>query len=391
MYEAKFSKYITKSHSRFAEPEEITAGLQKTGSSGSTCAGVPLYYDGECLYEDTSDAHTIGVGPTGCKKTRTLVIPLVNSIISAGESAVINDPKGELYKYTGGLARQRGADIRILNFRKPSSSNGWNPLSMPYKYYKMGEEEEAVQAINDFISSVIAPLLEKTVDRYWSDSANSFMVSAALMLMDSVPAAYFNLKNLIQFCYEDNAPYLKKMVENMDQSSSAVMGMRPTLDLEAERTKSCIFSTVLSAFSPFMKNNKLLDMLCADDISFTGLGEKQTIIYVIYPDEKTNLNFLVNAFLTQCYEALISISEKDHGGRVPLRVNFVLDEFSNLPAIPNFDNRISEARSHNVRFHLFIQSYGQLQNKYKEHAETILSNCNNWICFSSKEIGFLKT
>ena len=143
MYEAKFNKYITKSHSRFAEPDEIVAGLQRLEPNGKCYAGVPIYYDGETLFVDKSESHTIGIGPTGCKKTRTLVIPTVNSIIASGESAIINDPKGEIYHKTGGFAKRCGSKVLVLNFRKPSASHGWNPLSLCYKYYQTGDEEAA--------------------------------------------------------------------------------------------------------------------------------------------------------------------------------------------------------------------------------------------------------
>ena len=232
-------------------------------------------------------------------------------------------------------------------------------------------------------------MLANTVDRYWADTSLGFLISLILILMVSVPIEYFNICNLNQLCFEKNCATLKAMLEKMDQNTPAAYGLHTVLDLEAEKTKSCIYSSLLATMAPFSQNENLQRLMSADDIDVEKIAEKQTIIYVIYPDEKGSLNFLVNAFFTQCYETLITKSAENDNDRLPLRVNFVLDEFSNLPAIPNFDNRISEARSHNIRYFLFIQSFGQLQNKYKEHAETILSNCNNWICFSSKEIDFL--
>lgn len=389
VYEAKYSKYITKSYSRFAEPKEIAAQLKNVDKSHNN-AGAPLYYSGGKLFVDNSDAHTITVGPTGCKKSRTVVIPTVESIIAAGESAVINDPKGEIYKITSGQAHSNGAQVYVLNFRKPSQSCGWNPLAQAHKYYQRGNFDASSQCINDFASSVIAPLLANTVDRYWGDTSLSFLISLMLILMVSVPLEYFNISNLNQLSFEKNFTILKNILEKMDQNNPAAYGLHTVLDLEAEKTRSCIYSTLLSAMAPFSQNESLQRLLCSNDIDIESIAEKQTIIYVIYPDEKGSLNFLVNAFFTQCYETLITKSEEQENVSLPLRVNFVLDEFSNLPAIPNFDNRISEARSHNIRYFLFIQSFGQLQNKYKEHAETILANCNNWICFSSKEIGFLR-
>lgn len=389
MYEARYRKYITKSHSRFAEPAELTASLNSITAEDHSHSGAPLFYENGKLYVDDSDAHTIAIGPTGCKKSRTVVVPTVESIIASGESAVINDPKGEIYHKTSGAARQKGANVYILNFRNPSDSHGWNPLAQAHRYYQIGNLDAAYQSINDFASSVIAPSLEKTVDRYWADTSMTFLIALMLILMASVPIEYFNISNLNQLCFEKNNNTLKAMLEKMDQNTPAAYGLHIVLDLEAEKTKSCIYSTLLAAMSPFSQNESLQRLLNANDINIEEIAEKQTIIYVIYPDEKGSLNFLVNSFFTQCYETLIAKSANKQDNRLEKRVNFVLDEFSNLPAIPNFDNRISEARSHNIRYFLFIQSFGQLQNKYKEHAETILSNCNNWICFSSKEIEFL--
>lgn len=389
MYEARYRKYITKSHSRFAEPVELTASLKCITPENYTHSGAPLFYENGNLYVDDSDAHTIAIGPTGCKKTRTIVVPTVESIIASGESAVINDPKGEIYRKTSGAANKKGADVYVLNFRKPSESHGWNPLAQAHRYYQIGNLDAAYQCINDFASSVIAPALENTVDRYWADTSMTFLIALMLILMASVPIEYFNISNLNQLCFEKNNSTLKAMLDKMDQNTPAAYGLHTVLDLEAEKTKSCIYSTLLAVMSPFSQNESLQNLLNTNDIDIERIAEKQTIIYVIYPDEKGSLNFLVNAFFTQCYETLIAKSASEKDSRLAKRVNFVLEEFSNLPGIPNFDNRISEARSHNIRYFLFIQSFGQLQNKYKEHAETILSNCNNWICFSSKEIDFL--
>lgn len=97
-----------------------------------------------------------------------------------------------------------------------------------------------------------------------------------------------------------------------------------------------------------------------------------------------------NLLDTQCYETLIAYAAGYPNDKLPIRLNFVIDEFSNLMPLSNFDNRISESRSKNIRYFLFIQSYGQLKQKYGEYADTIISNCNNWICFASKDMEFLK-
>lgn len=392
MYEAKYQKFITKSNTRFAEPEEIMAVSKALhDNKAKKCpSGIPLYYDNGELYVDDEDNHSMIIGPTGCKKSRTTVFTTVASIIEGGESAVINDPKGEIFRRTSERAKERGADVFLLNFRDPKNSHYWNPLSQAYSYYKAGLEDEALQSITDFSDSVMSAALETTNDRYWIDTARQFLTSIALILMASVPPEYFNMTNLIPFCYEKNERYLAELLQEMDETSTAAFGLHTVLDLEAERTRSCVYSSMLACLCPFIQNRSLLTLISGNSFDIESLGKKQTFIYIVYPDEKNTLNFLVNMFFTQVYEVLVNLAGRSNNDRLPVRVNFVLDEFTNLTPISNMDNRISEARSKNIRFFIYCQSLAALKHKYKEHAESILSNCNNWLCFSTTEMEWLE-
>lgn len=387
MYEAKYQKYIMHNTTRFAEAEEIKKCCLSVDNGSA--AGIPLYYDFKNLYVDNEDNHSIIIGPTGCKKSRITVFSTVASIIKAGESAIINDPKGEIYRNTAGIAKEKDFNVFVLNFRKPSESHFWNPLRQARNFFDKGMDDEGYQCLADFAELVIEPAIKNDKDKYWESSTKSFLIALLLVLNDSVSEDYFNLTNLLSFSYEENQGTLKGMLADMDQTSVAAYGMHTVLDLKAENTKSCIYGTLQAVISSFVNNKGLLRMLSDSSFDIESIGKKQTIIYIIYPDEKKSLNFLVNLFLTQCYETLVAIAASEENDRLPIRVNFVLDEFSNLTPVSNFDNRISEARSKNIRYFLVVQSYGQLKDKYNECAETILSNCNNWICFSSKETDFL--
>lgn len=386
MFESKYRRYMIQNDVRFAEEKEIVSNL----SSIHNGSGIPLYAKNDKVFVDDTDNHTVVIGPTGCKKSRLTVMTTVASIIHKGESAVINDPKGEIYRKTARLAKKRGATVYVLNLRDTKKSNSWNPLSQAYYAHKAHYTEVAIQYINDFAEALVAPSLKCTNDKYWIDCAKQLLIALCLIMIDSLPNHCCNITNLIQFCYEENAGTLKNILKKMDQTSSAAFGLHTVLDLEAEKTKSCIYSSLMAILTPLIQNSGLLNVLSGDTINLQSLGLKQTIIYLIYPDEKNSLNFVVNMFLTQCYEILVNVATKCKNDKLPVRVNFILDEFSNLAKINSFENRISEARSKNVRYFLYIQSFSQLEHKYKENAETLISNCNNWICFGSKEIGFLK-
>jgi type IV secretion system protein VirD4 len=111
---------------------------------------------------------------------------------------------------------------------------------------------------------------------------------------------------------------------------------------------------------------------------------------MIIPDEKTTLHFLATVFIKQTYEILINEAQKHKNGKLPIRLNFVLDEFANIPTIPDMAAMISAARSRNVRFFLITQSLWQLKQKYKEDAETIKGNCDNWVFLSTREFDLLQ-
>ena len=390
MYEARYARYFTQSEARFAEPEEIEAAATEVSSDQHRAAGTPLAYRDGRYYLDNSENHSLVIGPTGGKKSRVTVVPALLSIIANGESAVVNDTKLELYRKTAAVAKKAGAQVYVLNFRDPKHSHGWNPLRLACRFYEQGKLDEAQQAISDFAECVVGPALEKTVDRYWGDLSGSSIKGVCMMYMQTVPKRYFHLKNIIPFLYEDRFDLLRKLAAKMDPLSPATFNLKCLTALEAEKTKTCIYSTLLSLLAPFVQNQSLLDLLCTSSFDFEELGTRQTIIYLAYPDERTALNFLATSFYTQCYEALVSYAGTQPEDSLPLRVNFVLDEVSNLAPIPSFANRISEARSKNIRYFLYAQSYGQLHEKYGDVAESILTNCGNWVVFSSKETDFLQ-
>ncbi len=387
MFEAKYSKYVFNNTTRFAEDDEIIKALSPIEEG----AGVPLFEKDGNVYVDNLDNHSITIGGTGCGKSRAVCKSLIRSIVLNKESGIINDPKGELYKATANLAKKSGYNIKVLNLRKPECSDRWNPLSLIYLYYIMGEHSKAQQAIDDFSTDLMSKTANEN-DRYWDMVAGSYFAKIIEMCITVAKRpTHVTLENILQLCNESAETTLKQMMLHIPDLSEAIKSsINAVVDLKAEKTKSCIYGVLHTGLDSLVKNESLLRLFSANDIKFYDLAEKPTLIYVIYPDEKTSMNNVVKCFLTQAYTALLDICEMREDDKLPIRVNFVLDEFSNLTSVENFDNRISESRSKGIRYHLFCQSMNQLSEKYGENvAETILSNCTSWICFSSKETRFL--
>ena len=113
--------------------------------------------------------------------------------------------------------------------------------------------------------------------------------------------------------------------------------------------------------------------------SMEEIGKEKTAIFLVVPDEKTTYHFLAALFISQCYESLLDQADACKG-TLPVRVNFILEEFCNMPQLDDIVPMLTAARSRNIRFHLVIQSYSQMKDKYNENvSRTIMDNCGNLI------------
>src|SRR5699024_9753124 len=151
------------------------------------------------------------------------------------------------------------------------------------------------------------------------------------------------------------------------------------LHIAPEKTFGSILSTLDTHLMKFIIRPSLTDMMCHNDIRFEDVGKEKTAIYLVMPDEKETYHGLISVFIQQCYESLIFEDQKCIKKDLPIRVNFLLDEFSSLPQMKELPSMIAASRSRNIRFNIVVQSEKQLETRYAEEADTIKGNCNNWI------------
>lgn len=363
-------------------------------------SGVPLYCTKGCFYADTSDSHTLIFGNTGSKKTRNFIIPTAFALGTAGESMVISDPKGEIYRCTSGLLKNCGYDIKVFNLRDPQMSSSWNPLLLPYRFYKSGNKDKAVEILYDFCT-MLTSSVHKAEDPYWEMQALDLLVGMILMLFETeTDENRIHMESIVQMRMEirplereidgtENSFW--KMIVQFPEDSLVRYKLASVYSLKTvERTLNCVVSVLDSMLRFFVLNKQMMRMLSGNQIDFDTIGRKKTALFLIVPDEKTTYHFLVSVFIKQCYEVLIDNAQSYPDGRLPVRVNYLLDEFSNLPRIADMPSMISASRSRNIRFVLVVQSKQQLEAAYQHDAETIKSNCKNWIYLSCRELSLLK-
>lgn len=387
LYERYFN---TSCETRWATNEEI----QKDGtyinlhSESYPTAGLPLLSDGKTAYVDGKDTHTIIFGATGSKKTRLFCMPMINMFAKAGESFVATDPKGELYEKTAGLMKANGYDIVALNFRDIGKGAAWNPLALPYELYHSGKQEEAIALLNDFVASISAPQRENTKDIFWPEMASSFALACLLLLMECAPKEKANIESLAIMCSDPENKELKHLAGSMDRNSLCAINFNGVFTA-APTTLQSILVTLFGMIRIFNTQKSLTAMLSNNSVDLRMLGNRKTALYIIVPDEKSTFHFLVTLFIKQAYEILINEAQKHEGKKLPVRVNFVLDEFCNIPKVPDMPSMISASRSRNMRYFLIAQSLHQLRGKYGEDADTIKGNCDNWVFLTSRELDLL--
>ncbi len=386
-----YSKYLNHNQeTRWATREEIEASgsFVEFGKAGSV-AGLPLLSNGVSGYVDDKDTHTLIFGSTGSKKTRLFGMPLLNLFAAAGESFIATDPKGELFQKTSGYVKSQGYNIVTINFRDLDKGDMWNPLFVPYTLYKEGRVDEATAMLNDFVATIAEPTFKNTKDIYWAEAASSFALANLLLLMECGRPEEVNPASLARLCSQDCEDILEELSDKMTDDSLCAINYKGVLSVP-DNTLRCIYSTLFSMVRIFVAQKNLSAKLAGNTIDMSSFGKQKTAVYIIVPDEKTTYHFLVTTFIKQVYETLIGVAQSTPDKRLPVRVNFVLDEFCNIPKIPDMPSMISAARSRNMRFYLIVQSYHQLKGKYGEDADTIKGNCDNWVFLTSKELSLLQ-
>jgi len=392
-----FGRYISHDNdSRWADADDIKCAPTVTQidieADDIPAGGIPIVSDGRTAYVDHSDTHTLILGSTGSKKTRLLGMPLINILAMAGESFIAMDPKNELYNKTSGLVAAKGYNTMVLNFRDLKQSDFWNPLTLPYELHHSGKTEEAVSLINDIIAALAEPQRRKSNDPYFIELGCAQALANMLFFIDTAAPEEANIYNFANFFATTCSPVdTERLAQLVANGSIASVNYKNVLTNKmAEKTFGNVSSCVSNMLNPFLLQKTLCQVLSRSSFDIRKLGESKNAIYIVVPDEKTTLHFLVTMFVKQTYEALINEAHRREDGKLPIRLNFVLDEFCNIPRIPDMPAMISAARSRNMRFFLMAQGMWQMKQKYGDDAETIKGNCDNWAFLTSREYALLQ-
>lgn len=353
-------------------------------NSGGLVVGMSR--DGKHVYCKADDTHTLTIGATRSGKTRDVVLPSICVQALAGESMVVVDPKAELYLYTYPFLERLGYEVITIDFKHPRQSNQYNFLQPVIDAVNMGDTALAITRARDIATMLVPDRPETHTDPIWINGERSVLTTAILAVVINNPQnpEFQNLANAYRFLVEMGKPVghygklpLSVFLQNMppDHPARLVSGIS---EVAPSKTRGSFFASGGSTLNIF-SDPAIHSMTSMTDFDCYATGERKRAIFLILPDHKSTYYPVAALFVFQLYQMLVEYSDQ-RGGRLPRRVNFILDEFGNFVKIPDFDKFLTVGGGRGIRFHLFLQDFNQLDERYNDKVgKTIRANAETWI------------
>lgn len=352
--------------------------------SGGTYIGMTKKHNK--IYTVDADAHTLCIGATGSGKTRCNSLPTICTLALNGESMIISDPKSELYLYTYPFLKERGYEVITIDFKNPRRSAQYNFLQPVIDAVNMGDIGLAITKTRDIVSMIAQS--DSYSERIWTDGERAVMASAILAVVydNRTQPEYQNLTNVYHFlgkmcCESGKSPPLIEEYMNRAGDTHPAVASLDIAKIAPEKMRGSFYTSALVSLELFATPD-MYDLTCQTGFDIYSTGKRKRAIFIILPDSKDTFYKFASLFVYQHYQTLVEQCEKS-GNRIPVRVNFVLDEFGNFTKIPNFDKHITVGRSRGIKYSLYLQDLNQLDNVYGDKVGRIIrANCDIWIYLS---------
>lgn len=359
-------------------------------------AGEVVYHDHGKIYCNEGEGHAGIVGTSGCGKTRGVIVPLAIQCLKAKESILVIDSKDRSIEKNIKQYIPKDYDAYYLDLI--DKNGGVNILRKPYEDFKTNDPErmDRAKAEIDEIADSIFPIVN--YDPFWSDSAKSVFnaITRALFLVGKPEEINFNsITNMIidgDNKYGAGSTFLKEFDKLLNDDY--VSKQLSSYISAPNETKGGMHSTYLTDLSKFCRYEGLSKFLSSDYLKIDQLkGDKPTIIFFRIPDYSNIYNSVAGVIISQIMRHYVHLADDKFDGKLPIKLNFVLDEFGNIGKAlgNNFDFYLTASRSRNIRVHYVLQSYAQLYNIWgEEKAKTILDNTDVKIIFRTNHLATLK-
>ena len=323
------------------------------------------------------------IGGSGSGKTRFFVKP---NLMQMHSSYCITDPKGSLLIEVGQLLRRGGYKIKVLNTINFSKSMRYNPFAY------LHSEKDILKLVNTIIANTKGDG-EKSAEDFWVKSERLFYTALIGYIWYEAPENEKNFTTLLEMinaseAREDDAEFQSPVDEmfarlaEKEPEHFAVRQYQKFL-LSAGKTRSSILISCGARLAPF-DIREVRELMETDEMELDTLGDRKTALFLIMSDTDTTFNFILAMLQSQLINLLCDRADDVYGGRLPVHVRLILDEFANIGQIPNFDKLIATIRSREISASIILQSQSQLKSIYKDAADIISDNCDCTLFLSGR-------
>ena len=329
------------------------------------------------------------IGGSGSGKTRFFAKP---NIMQLHSSYVITDPKGSLICEVGQLLQRAKYRIKVLNTINFSKSMHYNPFAY------LRSEKDILKLVNTIIVNTKGEGAQSAED-FWVKSERLFYSALIGYIFYEAPEDEKNFTTMLDMinaseAKEDDSEFQSPVdlmfarLEEKDPEHFAVRQYKKFL-LSAGKTRASILVSCGARLAPF-DIRELRELMEYDEMELDTLGDRKTALFLIMSDTDSTFNFVIAILQAQLFNLLCDKADDVYGGRLPVHVRCILDEFANIGQIPQFDKLIATIRSREISASIILQSQSQLKAIYRDNADTIVGNCDTMLFLGGKEKTTLK-
>ncbi|GEQ61693.1 conjugal transfer protein TraG [Vagococcus lutrae] len=333
--------------------------------------------------------NVVVVGGSGSGKTRFYVKP---NLMQMHSSYVVTDPKGTIIIECGKMLERNGYDIKVLNTINFNKSMKYNPFAY------LRSEKDILKLVQTIIANTKGEG-EKAGEDFWVKAEKLYYTALIGYIFYEAPKEEKNFATLLDMIdasevreddenYKNPIDHLFDALERKYPTHFAVKQYRK-YKLAAGKTAKSILISCGARLAPF-DIKELRELMSEDELTLDTIGDKKTALFVVISDTDDTFNFVVSIMYSQLFNLLCDKADDVYGGRLPVHVRFLLDEFANIGLIPKFEKLIATIRSREISASIILQAQSQLKAIYKDHADTIVGNCDSMIFLGGKEKTTLK-
>ena len=329
------------------------------------------------------------IGGSGSGKTRFFVKP---SLMQMHSSYVVTDPKGTVLIECGKLLQRGGYRIKVLNTINFKKSMKYNPFAY------LRSEKDILKLVNTIIANTKGDG-EKSGEDFWVKAEKLYYTALIGYIWYEAPDEEKNFTTLLEMInaseareddedFQNPVDLMFERLEEKDPEHFAVKQYKK-YKLAAGKTAKSILISCGARLAPF-DIKELRELMETDEMELDTIGDRKTALFVIISDTDDTFNFVVSILYTQLFNLLCDKADDAYGGRLPVHVRCLLDEFANIGQIPKFEKLIATIRSREISASIILQSQSQLKAIYKDNADTIVGNCDTTLFLGGKEKTTLK-